>query len=82
MLLKVYSYFANISKNFSSSIINGKNVEIDKVESFPDEIEAFWDQARKKYPIIIERPNIFEICKIQWKLKIEKANIDNLLGKY
>lgn len=59
IFLKTYCRLTEISKTFSPRIIRGNEAEIDKVESFPAEIGAFWDQNREYYSVVLERTSLF-----------------------
>jgi hypothetical protein len=59
LLLKTYNHLAHISKTFSLKEIRGNSVEIQEVESFPDDISPFWERVRANYRIILERTGIF-----------------------
>lgn len=74
---KTRSKLSSYSKTVSSGTYKGVNVDIEKVEAFPEETDTFWGKASANYPIAIERDSMF----LNWRFSQHFGSYHILLAR-
>jgi GNAT superfamily N-acetyltransferase len=69
-ILKAYAELKRFSTVFSSRKINGGNVEVEETTRFDDDIDAFWECARRDLSVVVERTKAF----LNWRFSSHFGN--------
>jgi GNAT superfamily N-acetyltransferase len=77
LFLRMFTGLNRLHKTQLRKKIDGRVIEIEEVESFPDDIDAFWEQLAKAIEVVIERTGAF----LNWRFSAEFGSYRIFIGR-